>query len=343
MQNHQVLYRKYRPQEFKDVIGQDSAVALVSSAVSSGKPSHAYLFIGARGLGKTTVARIFARDIGCRGTDLYEMDGASRRKIDDIREVIESVKTLPMQSKYKVYIIDEVHMLTNEAFNALLKTLEEPPAHAIFILATTDDHKIPQTIRSRCQVVNFNTPNVSVLTNYILDIAKKESIKITHEAASILAYLADGSYRDACGRLEEAIIHGDGKEITEETLGSTSGIPQKKLLQNIIQSLALPVGNDYVKQSLDMVMLAQNINYILLLNLVLNRLRSIIMLRHGIIKTLDLQDMYGEDESNFIQEVAKNKDMQINSALIIKVIDAINLTKISPIPSLPMELLIVRE
>lgn len=343
MENHEVLYRKYRPQNFNDVVGQENAVALVSGAVSSGTPSHAYLFIGSRGLGKTTLARIFARDIGCQGTDLYEMDGASRRKIDDIREVIESVKTLPMQSKYKVYIIDEVHMLTNEAFNALLKTLEEPPKHAIFILATTDDHKIPQTIRSRCQVVNFQVPTLAVLTKYILGIAKKENVKITNDAAAVLAYLADGSYRDACGRLEEAIIHSDGKEITEDTLGITSGIPQKKLLQHIIQALTLPAGNEYVKQSLDMLVQPQNINYSLVLNLVLNRLRSLLMLRHGMVSAKDLDSTYGNDESLFLQNIVKNKDININSALIIKVIDAISLTKISPIPQLPLELLILRE
>jgi DNA polymerase III subunit gamma/tau len=149
--NDQALYRKYRPAAWKDVRGQDDVVKTLEHAIAEKQLSHAYLFSGGRGTGKTTIARIFAASIGCKPVDLYEIDGASNRKIDDIRELREAVKTMPFESPYKVYIIDEVHMLTTEAFNALLKTLEEPPVHVVFILATTDREKVPDTIVSRCQ------------------------------------------------------------------------------------------------------------------------------------------------------------------------------------------------
>lgn len=140
------LYRKYRPQKFKDVVGQDHVVKVLQGAIDLGNISHAYLFSGSRGTGKTSIARIFAKEIGTTPNDLYEIDAASNRGIDDIREIRDGVSTLPFESKYKVYIIDEVHMLTKEAFNALLKTLEEPPAHAVFILATTELDKLPEWV-----------------------------------------------------------------------------------------------------------------------------------------------------------------------------------------------------
>ncbi len=150
-----VLYRKYRPQTFKDVIGQEHVVKVLEGAVKLGNISHAYIFSGSRGTGKTSVARILAREIGTSGNDLYEMDAASNRGIDDVREIRESVNTLPFESKYKIYIIDEVHMLTREAWNAFLKTLEEPPSHVIFIMATTELEKVPETVVSRCQTFAF--------------------------------------------------------------------------------------------------------------------------------------------------------------------------------------------
>src|SRR6478609_6601729 len=153
-----VLYRKYRPQTFNDVIGQEHIVKVLKGAVELGNISHAYLFSGSRGTGKTSMARILARAIGTSANDLTELDAASNRGIDDMREIRDSVNTLPFESKYKVYIIDEVHMLTKDAWNAFLKTLEEPPAHVVFILATTELEKVPETVQSRCQVFTFKRP-----------------------------------------------------------------------------------------------------------------------------------------------------------------------------------------
>src|SRR3989344_3864352 len=168
------LYRKYRPRTFKDVIGQDHVVKVLLGALELGTISHAYLFSGSRGTGKTSIARIFAREIGTTENDLYEIDAASNTSVDDVRALNESVNTLPFESKYKVYILDEVHMLSKSAFNALLKTLEEPPPHVVFILATTETHKIPETVLSRCEVYTFKNPSQETLKNLTIRSAKKE-------------------------------------------------------------------------------------------------------------------------------------------------------------------------
>jgi DNA polymerase-3 subunit gamma/tau len=173
---HRALYRKYRPQTFAEVRGQDQVVKVLQGALSQNHIGHAYLFAGGRGTGKTSVARIFARAVGVGDTDLYELDAASNRGIDDVRTLREAVNTLPFSSPYKVYIIDEVHMLTKEAFNALLKTLEEPPAHVIFILATTEMEKLPDTIVSRCEVHQFKQPSRAMLKEQVIDVAKKRRI-----------------------------------------------------------------------------------------------------------------------------------------------------------------------
>ena len=174
----EALYRKYRPQSFKEVLGQEAVISVLTAAVKSGKTAHAYLFTGSRGTGKTSVARILAAALGCQPADLVEIDAASNRGIGEIRELQEGVRTLPFMSPVKVYVIDEVHMLTKEAFNALLKTLEEPPAHAVFILATTELNKVPETILSRCEVHHFKAPSVEILDKALTQIAKSENLKL---------------------------------------------------------------------------------------------------------------------------------------------------------------------
>ena len=192
-----VLYRKYRPHNFEEVLGQDHVVAVLQNAVKLNRISHAYLFSGPRGTGKTSVARILARSVGCEGMDLLEIDAASSRGIDEIRALRDAVRLVPFKSPYKVYVVDEVHMLTKEAFNALLKTLEEPPKHAIFILATTELNKVPETIISRCQHFVFRKVPESIIRSSILEIAKKENFKLDDEAAGLIALFADGSFRES--------------------------------------------------------------------------------------------------------------------------------------------------
>jgi len=201
------LYRKYRPHVFADVIGQDEVVQTLQNQISSGSIAHAYLFSGGRGTGKTSIARIFAHELGTDDQDIYEIDAASNRGINEIREVRDGVANRPFASTYKVYIIDEVHMLTKEAFNALLKTLEEPPAHVIFILATTEKHKVLDTILSRCQVYDFKLASTDNLVQSIMNIVESENRVIDQESALYIAEMGNGSYRDTQSYLQKVLAN----------------------------------------------------------------------------------------------------------------------------------------
>ena len=232
------LYRKYRPATFDDVVGQEQLVTLLTSSIKQKKISHAYLFCGGRGTGKTTVARIFAHDIGCNPEDIIEIDAASNRGIDEIRELREAVRTVPFSSPYKIYIVDEAHMLTKEAANALLKTLEEPPSHVIFILATTDPDKLPQTIVSRCQKIIFKQPDLATLTDRLTFVAEQEGKKLSKESGELLARHGKGSYRDALGMLEQVLAISK-KEVNHDDVIGLLGTPDKELLLSLVQSVCI--------------------------------------------------------------------------------------------------------
>jgi DNA polymerase-3 subunit gamma/tau len=238
---HLALYRKYRPQSFSDVVGQEQIVTLLQSSIKQKKISHAYLFCGGRGTGKTTVARIFAHDIGCNGEDIIEIDAASNRGIDEIRELREAVRTAPFSSPYKIYIVDEAHMLTKEAANALLKTLEEPPSHVIFILATTDPEKLPSTIVSRCQKIIFKSPDVATLAKRLQYVAEQEGKEIDDTTAELIAAHGKGSYRDALGVLEQ-ILTTSGKKITNEGVLSFLGVTDHTTLLTILTGICTKDG-----------------------------------------------------------------------------------------------------
>lgn len=235
---HLALYRKYRPQTFSDVVGQEQLVSLLERTIKDKKPNHAYLFCGGRGTGKTTVARIFARDIGCNDEDIIEIDAASNRGIDEIRELRDAVRTAPFSSPYKVYIVDEAHMLTKEAANALLKTLEEPPAHVVFILATTDPEKLPATIVSRCQKIVFQVPSLITLSNRLIHVASGEGKKLGEDAGLLLAKHGKGSYRDALGYLEQVISMSKEKEINLDEVIEVIGHPERVLLIDLLSSFS---------------------------------------------------------------------------------------------------------
>lgn len=247
----QALYRKYRPQNFSEVIGQEQVVTALEGAIARASITHAYLFAGGRGTGKTSVARIFARALGTSESDIYEIDAASNRGIDDVRELREGVAVLPLNSMYKVYIIDEVHMLTKEAFNALLKTLEEPPQHVIFILATTELERLPATIVSRCQTLQFKKPSADILGKIILDIATREGYSIEPAGAELVALIGDGSFRDTLGTLqkvvsqlgqsvsaEKAASKTSRQLITYEDVAIATGAPSSSLVEAVIKAVA---------------------------------------------------------------------------------------------------------
>lgn len=236
--NYEVLYRKYRPHVFDDVVGQKHVVDTLVSQIEQGTPSHAYLFFGSRGIGKTSIARIFGRSLGISDIDVYEIDAASNRGIEDIRDLREAVRTAPFESKYKLYIIDEVHMLTKEAFNALLKTLEEPPAHIIFILATTEIEKVPETISSRCQVYTLERPAEDTLMHHVVFVSKQEGYTISLEDALVIARTGDGSFRDTLGNLQKVLTGVTGKKVTIEDIETVLRLPRRVLIFDFMTALA---------------------------------------------------------------------------------------------------------
>lgn len=238
------LYRKYRSKTLDEIVGQDYIVKALKTALENDKLSHAYLFTGPRGVGKTSIARILAHKINNfeysgenMPLDIIEIDAASNRRIDEIRDLREKVHIAPVQAKYKVYIIDEVHMLTHDSFNALLKTLEEPPAHVIFILATTDAHKIPETILSRTQRYNFRLASTELVAKHLKSIAQLETININQDALNLLARHSGGSLRDALSLLDQ-VRHASADEITGQAIESILGLASLDLIQSIFDSIA---------------------------------------------------------------------------------------------------------
>ncbi len=260
---HQALYRKWRPRTFDEVCGQDHITSILKYEVANNKFSHAYLFCGSRGTGKTSCAKILAKAVNClspengnpcgkcsaclsidsgAATDVLEMDAASNNGVDNIRDIRDEVVYSPSNLKYRVYIIDEVHMLSQSAFNALLKTLEEPPEHVVFILATTELHKLPATIISRCQRFDFRRITTEILRNHLLDIAKAENIEITESAATILAKHAQGGMRDAISLLD--LCAGSRRLIDDALVAETVGLGGREKLIDVVRAIA---NKDYEK------------------------------------------------------------------------------------------------
>ena len=236
------LYRKYRSKSLSEIVGQDHIVKVLSSSLKSGQMAHAYLLTGPRGVGKTSIARILAYEVNNQeyssegnNLDIIEIDAASNRRIDEIREIRDKINIAPSVGKYKIYIIDEAHMLTKEAFNALLKTLEEPPKHVIFILATTEFHKLPETIVSRCVRLTFKSISPELLQKHLLDITKKEKIIINEPAISLISKHAHGSFRDALSLLEQ--LKNLSSQITLDDVYEMLGLAKDEYIEKILKSV----------------------------------------------------------------------------------------------------------
>jgi DNA polymerase-3 subunit gamma/tau len=238
----QALYRKYRSRKLSEVVGQDHITKTLASALKQNKISHAYLFSGPRGVGKTSVARIMAHEVNqlpykddSPHLDIIEIDAASNRRIDEIRDLRQKINVMPALAKYKVYVIDEVHMLTREAFNALLKTLEEPPQHAIFILATTEAHKLPETIVSRTQHFSFKPVAKPAVADHLKQIAESEKISIDDGALELLAEYGEGSFRDSIGLLDQ--LDASSRKINEKAVRDLIGLPSKQAVAELLKAV----------------------------------------------------------------------------------------------------------
>lgn len=335
---HQSLYRTHRPATFAEVVGQEQVTKPLEEASSTKKIGHAYLFSGSRGLGKTSVARIFASAIGCTGNDLYEIDAASNNSVEDIRALTEGVYTLPFSSPYKVYILDEVHMLSKGAWNAFLKTLEEPPAHAVFILATTELEKVPETVQSRCQVFEFKKPTRAMLTKMISLVAKKEGSTLAPDAAELIAMLAGGSYRDALSVLQKVGLGGrTAKSLSREEVEAATGAPKREQVHALIAALAKGE-RSHALASIEKAAKA-DADMKLFLELVLEALRATLLIRYAPDLREALQAELGPDEFGALEEFAKGEG--ITHATMLAFLTAADRIRYAPIPALPLELAVL--
>ncbi len=363
MKNYVVLARKYRPQIFDDLIGQEVLVRTLTNGIKNGKLAQSYILTGIRGIGKTTSARIIAKALNCVGADgngtetpnpcgvcehckaiaedrhvdVQEIDAASNTGVDNIREIIDGTRYNPASARYKIYIIDEVHMLSKNAFNALLKTLEEPPAKVKFIFATTEIRKVPVTVLSRCQRFDLRRIDEELLGTHFTNIAKKEQIEIEEDAVKIIARLADGSVRDGLSLLDQSIAQSEGV-VTTAAVREMVGISSKETLINLYESLLKgdigTVLNDFkamYNQGYDPVTVIQD-----LLNL--THLFTKLKLKSDTIENADLSD----SERNKVSEIANQIEMPVFTMFWQMLLKGIDEIRISPSALQTVEMLLVR-
>ncbi|HEX7724665.1 MAG TPA: DNA polymerase III subunit gamma/tau [Candidatus Paceibacterota bacterium] len=333
-----VLYRTYRPQKWTEVVGQEHIVDALKDAIANKRIAHAYLFSGSRGTGKTTCARILAKEVGTAPDDIYEIDAASNRGIDNIRELREAVAVMPFMSPYKVYIIDEVHMLSKDAWNALLKTLEEPPKHVIFILATTELDKVPETIISRCQTFTFRKPTREVVRKQIAKVAKEEKADLDAGAADLIAILGDGSFRDALGMLEKVLAASSDKKITREEVERITGAPKAELVNSFIESLIAKKADTALRAVAD----AENLGVSMttFTTLILEKMRFIMLVQHSKSAEGSVKERVSPDDWTFIESQAKKGGL--TPGMLLVMLDAVEGVGRARIEQLPLELAVVK-
>ncbi len=334
------LYRKYRPTSFDEIRGDQQVVEVLKAPVAQDKVAHAYLFAGSRGTGKTSMARILAHAVGTNDEDVYEIDAASNRQVDDARSLREGVATLPFSSRYKFYILDEVHMFTKDAWNTLLKTLEEPPAHAIFILATTELERVPETIVSRCQTFTFKKPSHETLKKLVQDIAKREGATLAPAGAELIALMGEGSFRDALGILQKVLTISPDKQLTEEEVGRVVGAPSGGTVNELLRAFAakdcgraLEVLHRAVEGGIEPAVLAL---------LAVTKVRAVLLLRFAPKLEGELAGQFGDDDLVLLKKLAGKEGAAINAALLSELLGALIETSRAPIPQIPLELALYR-
>lgn len=332
---NEVLYRKYRPRKWSDIKGQEHIVKVLDGSIKMGKVSHAYIFSGTRGTGKTSIARIFARALETSENDIYEIDAASNTGVEDIRLLNESVSTLPFESKYKVYILDEAHMLSKSAWNAFLKTLEEPPSHVIFILATTELGKVPETILSRCQIFSFRKPTLAILKDLANDVSKKEGYTLEAGGADLIATMGDGSFRDTLGILQKVLSYSKDKNISLDEIETVSGAPKALYVNSFIQAIlmknkegAFTTINEVEEAGVDMK---------IFLNLVLEKVRYMLLYKNAKVLASKIEKNLSESDFDFIKNTA---EFGINSQILLELINSYEMMGKTGLDSLVLEMMV---
>ena len=361
--NYVVLARKYRPQSFAELLGQDALVQTITNAIKNNRLHHAYILTGIRGVGKTTTARIIAKALNCTGKDalngatvnpcgicdncraiaesrhidVLELDAASRTGVDDIREILDGVRYKPTSARYKVYIIDEVHMLSKAAFNALLKTLEEPPAHVIFIFATTEIRKVPVTVLSRCQRFDLQRLSIETLINHFKNIIQKEGLSAEDEALHLIAKAADGSCRDGLSLLDQAISLGSG-EVKTDIVKNMIGITDRTAVFDIFESLV----NGKTDQLMNLLnrQHEDGVNPVILL-------QDLISITHLVAKIKIVPEFINdvslsENEKEFASKIAPLVPMAVLSKIWQMLIKGLNEINIAPLQQDALDMILIR-
>ncbi len=321
-------------------MGQDHIIKTLSGAISNGRVSHAYLFAGPRGTGKTSIARILTRELGTTQNDLHELDAASNGGVDEIREICDGARTLPFESKKKVYIIDEVHMLSKGAFNALLKTLEEPPAHVVFILATTELNKVPETVISRCQVFYFKKPSHNVLREMVHNVAKKEGFQIDDGATDLVALLGDGSFRDTHGVLQKIIGAASSKKIMLKDVEETTGAPRVAAVQGMVKNIL----DKNISEALRILRKTSedNIDNKVFIKMIIHNLRLILLMKFAPEIKDDIMGEFSKEEAGFLSECGNHKNVIAMPGVLRELLTAYEETRSAYIGELPLELCLIK-